>query len=394
MHIIGLTGSFGSGCTYIAEHILEAKKGYKRLSLSDILRQEYDKADGENGTDTTRHALQDFGDTIRKEKGAGVLAEKAIEKMRDDLNGGPWVVDSVRNPAEIRALRDHSHSFFLFGIYAEKETRWERVNKGYDGDRRRFENDDSNDKGDDSLEHGQQVGRCFSEADVVLTNDNDYDAVDNEDFKELAGSVGEYADLVAHPLEKQASRRPEESLMAMAYAAGQRSSCRQRKVGAVITDQFGDVIASGYNETPGQGQSCTAKYKDCFRKKERDEFFLKLKERGLIAEGKEEELRGEFRKKFRNLDICRALHAEENAILNLARNGRSVPLEECTLYTTTYPCRLCANKIANLRFQKVVYLEPYPDQEAKVILREAGTKDEFFQGVTFSAYFRIYGEQK
>ena len=60
---------------------------------------------------------------------------------------------------------------------------------------------------------------------------------------------------------------------------------------------------------------------------------------------------------------------EENAIVNLARNGRSVPLEECVLYTTTYPCRMCANKIANVGIKQVVYLEPYPDQRAKFKFR-------------------------
>jgi deoxycytidylate deaminase len=94
------------------------------------------------------------------------------------------------------------------------------------------------------------------------------------------------------------------------------------------------------------------------------------------------------------LDYCRALHAEENAILNLVRNGQSVSLRECTLYTTTYPCRLCAQKIANIKMKRVVYLEPYPQSEAKDLLNDADVIDEFFQGITFRAYFRIYGDQK
>jgi deoxycytidylate deaminase len=88
------------------------------------------------------------------------------------------------------------------------------------------------------------------------------------------------------------------------------------------------------------------------------------------------------------------LHAEENAIVNLARNGRSVPLERCTLYTTTYPCRLCANKIVNVGIKRLVYLEPYPDQEAKKILEHGAVRDEFFEGITFKAYSRVYGEKR
>jgi deoxycytidylate deaminase len=101
-----------------------------------------------------------------------------------------------------------------------------------------------------------------------------------------------------------------------------------------------------------------------------------------------------IRHRFRRLDECRALHAEENAIISLARNGRAGPLKECTLYTTTYPCRLCANKIVNLGLGRVVYLEPYPDEEAKVILKNGGVEDEFFEGVTFKGYSRVYGEKK
>jgi len=91
------------------------------------------------------------------------------------------------------------------------------------------------------------------------------------------------------------------------------------------------------------------------------------------------------------LDYCRALHAEESAILNLVKHGTSAPLSKCTLYTTTYPCRLCASKITELGIGRVIYVEPYPDEASKAILRGI---DEFFQGVTFKAYFRIYGEEK
>jgi deoxycytidylate deaminase len=306
------------------------------------------------------------------------------------------VVDSIRNPAEIHLLRNESNRFFVFGMYADKEKRWDRVKcpDKYHGDRERFDEDDENDTGKQSDEHGQRVGDCFLEADVVLSNSINFDAIGNEDFKAFAGNVMHYAGLVSTPLAKKAPLKPEEPLMAMAYAAGQRSSCLQRKVGAVIADGFGNVISSGFNEVPKGEQPCAARYLGCYRKKNRQAFFDGLSSAGVIVEGKQAEVERAFSEQFRILDVCRAVHAEENAILNLARTGRSVPLNECTLYTTTYPCRLCAKRIANLEFARIVYLEPYPDQEAKVILKGAGVVDEFFEGVTFRAYFRIYGEQR
>ena len=54
------------------------------------------------------------------------------------------------------------------------------------------------------------------------------------------------------------------------------------------------------------------------------------------------------------LDYCRALHAEENAILNVARFGSSIALRGAVLYTTTYPCNLCANKCTSRDFKSCV----------------------------------------
>ncbi|MCP4130178.1 MAG: hypothetical protein GY754_04270 [bacterium] len=99
-----------------------------------------------------------------------------------------------------------------------------------------------------------------------------------------------------------------------------------------------------------------------------------------------------FKEKFKNLDYCRSLHAEENAILNIARFGSSAALSDATIYTTTYPCNLCANKIVQVGIKKVVYLEPYPMPEAKKILEKNNITQESFEGVLFNGYFRFKGE--
>ena len=88
------------------------------------------------------------------------------------------------------------------------------------------------------------------------------------------------------------------------------------------------------------------------------------------------------------LEKCRALHGEENAIMNLV--GRGIDLKESTIYVTTYPCNLCANKIVQAGIKKVVYFEPYPVEEAKQILKEGGVETESFEGVTFRAFFKFF----
>ncbi|HUT52411.1 MAG TPA: hypothetical protein VM658_03370 [bacterium] len=95
--------------------------------------------------------------------------------------------------------------------------------------------------------------------------------------------------------------------------------------------------------------------------------------------------------KFKLMDLCRSLHAEENAILNLARHGMAVDFSTCTLITTTEPCRLCSNKISMVGINRVIYSEPYPDPVSVSILRSGNATLDFFEGVTFKGYFRIFG---
>ena len=395
LHIIGLTGSFGSGCSYIANNVL-APMGYQVVRLSDVLRAEYEAAGKGDGQAASRRELQAFGDESREKHGAAyfaVLAHQKILAQSEDGTAAKWIVDSIRNPEEVHFLREKSSSFFLFGVYATKERRWQRVQTVYDGNRKEFDEDDERDTGRDSEKSGQRVEDCFAEADVVFSNDEDYEAVGNQPFQDLKGKVASYVDLVSAPLSR---RRPTqtECLMATAYTVSQRSSCLQRKVGAVIVDDDGNVISSGFNEVPRYERPCEKQYGKCFRAKERERLQALLQEGYEGSPQKLRSLLDRVQREFRMLDHCRALHAEENAIVNLARNGCSIPLERCDLYTTTYPCRLCANKIANLRIKRVVYLEPYPDQEAKKILKQGEVDDQFFEGITFKAYSRIYGEKR
>lgn len=111
-----------------------------------------------------------------------------------------------------------------------------------------------------------------------------------------------------------------------------------------------------------------------------------------IDKGTPGDLKGNVMARVKLLEKCRALHAEENAILNIARFGSAAVLKDATLYTTTYPCNLCANKIAQVGIRKVVYYEPYPVEEAKITLEKAHVEQEMFEGITFNSYFRVFNE--
>ena len=86
---------------------------------------------------------------------------------------------------------------------------------------------------------------------------------------------------------------------------------------------------------------------------------------------------------------CRALHAEENAIVGLL-DTRLTGRGELVLYTTTFPCKLCANKAVAAGIQRVVFAEPYADPDSKIVLDAAGVVVQKFEGVKSTGYFRLY----
>ena len=94
----------------------------------------------------------------------------------------------------------------------------------------------------------------------------------------------------------------------------------------------------------------------------------------------------------KRMEVCRALHAEERAIIQLGKLGMSLKPSEVTLYTTTFPCPQCANKIVGLGIGKIVFVEHYPTKESVDLLaRSLENKNiEKFEGVKARAYFRIY----
>ena len=194
--------------------------------------------------------------------------------------------------------------------------------------------------------------------------------------------------------------------MNTAYTAAANSRCIKRKVGAVIIDEKNDIVLStGYNEAPKPAEACTLKYAGrCYRDIYKQNYFRELEERGQKCPKCEKKLEDtvypfhckkcdfDFDKHFirdKALNRCRALHAEEKAILGLGTRNT----EGLTLYTTTFPCFSCAKKIVYGKFENVIYVEPYPDEESIEVLRDVGVAVNKFEGVKARAYFRLFGGQ-
>lgn len=135
----------------------------------------------------------------------------------------------------------------------------------------------------------------------------------------------------------------DEYFMEMAVLTSERSTCLRRKIGAVIVKDK-HIIATGYNGSPRGLKHC-------------DELGGCLRQKLGIPSGERHEL-------------CRALHAEQNAIIQAATLGQSI--EGASIYITNHPCYICAKMIINAGIDRIVIKEGYPDQFAMDILKEAG----------------------
>ena len=142
-------------------------------------------------------------------------------------------------------------------------------------------------------------------------------------------------------------KRPswDEYFMQTAELAATRSTCLRRQVGAVIV-QDRHIIATGYNGAP-RGLSHCVELGGC------------LREKMGVPSGERHEL-------------CRALHAEQNAIIQAATLGHSI--EGASIYVTHQPCSICAKMIINAGINRIVVKEGYPDEMAVNILEEAGKR--------------------
>ena len=140
--------------------------------------------------------------------------------------------------------------------------------------------------------------------------------------------------------------------MELARVIANWASCYRpnRKIGCVIVKNK-RIVTTGYNGAPAGIRTCVERG-ECLRKKI----------------GVESGTRAE---------LCYAIHAEQNAIIQAAKLGSSI--EGATLYCTHQPCVICAKMIVNAGISRVVYEEGYPDDFARQIFAESGVKLERFE---------------
>ena len=162
--IIGLTGANASGKGEAASYL--KSKGFEYYSLSDILREEA----GRRKVEPSRENLIKLGNELRKEKGASVLADLAVKKIKDKKD---CAIDSIRNPFEISALRKLK-GFTLIGIDAPIEIRFRRAaERKRPGDPETIEDFIEKEKKENMQSStNQQLKNCLKSADILIANNS------------------------------------------------------------------------------------------------------------------------------------------------------------------------------------------------------------------------------
>lgn len=323
--IIGLTGKNASGKGEVANYLKD--KSFYFHSLSDAIRDELNS----RKVPITRDSLIETGNELRSKFGADILARRILEKLDANRN---YVIDSIRNPAEVEAFRKTSR-FVLLNIDAPDEVRFERIKS------RNRENDPKTVKEFRQKEeaesknvpaHMQSIEDCQKMADYTIINDGSLEKLHSKVQEIVSSAVGKF-------------NRPgwDEYFMSIAQVVASRSNCVKRKVAALIVKDR-RIVSTGYNGTPRGTKNCNEG--GCPRCN------------SLAASGT-------------SLEECFCSHGEENAITQAAYHGTS--LKGSTLYSTFSPCLLCTKMIINAGITEVVYNHEYPLSETSVaLLKEAG----------------------
>jgi deoxycytidylate deaminase len=297
-----------------------------------------------------------------------VSAQKGSAQECQNFRNG-WCQNSRNlHSAEVHLLRTvYRNLFFLIGVLSVEKRRHERL-KGqgmspedvaYLMDRDRNEPD----------EHGQHLDKTLELADFFIRNDR-------PNVEVMRTQLRRFVELM-HGMNGVSPTRHEFG-MYVAYASSLASACLSRQVGAAIVDHNGNVLGTGCNDVPRSGgglYSAEAGADDarCVKQEGQrcwnDWHKMRLKEEIVTALRKSQAMDENAARKIADavyatsrikdlIEFSRAVHAEMEAVISVARKGMT-GLVGATLYTTTFPCHSCARHVIAAGVAKVIYIQPY-----------------------------------
>lgn len=375
-------------------------------------------------------AFQIFGDNIRRSgKALGEESDvKHIYAIAERINGilkwlktynstigfkNYFVIDAFRNPFEALFFKERFSAFYLIAVKTPEEDRCDRLIKVLELKHTQIIELDEKENPKGSMISSkeifvsQNISACIQKSDIHINNRG---KTENRNLNELKGKLVTYVSLIQHP--GVITPQKEEKLMQIAYTAKLNSGCISRQVGAVVTNSAGAIVSIGWNDAP-QGQT------QCLLRNMRSVIKQDNKKSYSNYERNDDQFISNVRSRLnnlpdvkllkgRNLSFCfkdvhnevkgkdnqvhtRALHAEENAFLQLVKHGGQA-VAGGYLYSTASPCELCSKKAYQLGISKIVYVEPYPGIAVSHVICSgvAQPKMELFSGAIGLAYHKRY----
>ena len=328
--IIGLTGSMGCGKGETV-NILQ-KYNFKYITLSSMVREEARR----RGVAEEREKLMEIGNDIRSKEGVGALAARALKKI-SEAGDGNWVVDGIRNPAEIIELRKSSDTHIIsFRVPTDILVK-RIILRGRESDSKNEEQliaSIERELGKGEPENGQHVAKCISLADVLI--DNEGTLADLEKKIDYFYATVKSGARMANP---QKINRPskDEYYLDLARSVCRRGTCLKVEIGAVII-RDDQVVATGYCGA-SRGTKSSQAHGFCLRK-----------HLGIPS--------------GQRYEMCRSVHAEQNAIINAARSGTSLLNGDMYIYGKTFgldgkpidafPCFICKKMLINCGLKRII----------------------------------------
>lgn len=322
------------------------------------------------------------------------------------------VIDALRNPYEVLYFRERYSAFYLMSINTDKQTRINQlVEKGFNIEEIRKL--DEREEGQSDVKKSYMainILKCIELSDIHIAHYGE----PRETNRLLNNQIATYLSLIRHPGLIPPS--PIERVMQIAYTAKLNSGCLSRQVGAAVTNEDYSIQAIGWN-TVAQGQTpcslrslsdlCNKEDETAFSDYEQSSEFTQhsnklyraYKNQKCIIESMGLPLSYCFKdiytsansKQTHNQVHTRALHAEENAFLQLAKYG-SHSVEDGKLFTTSSCCELCGKKAYQLGIKEIYYIDDYPGITHKHIIG-CGTnrpKMILFHGAIGRAYINLF----
>jgi len=433
--VIALVGPVGADlelvCNVLTDELAKAQYNSKEIRVSTLLHQlekyshlstthdasEYERIRNHMKSGTELRQIVERGDIMALLAVSEIRRQRQLEnaekhpeieeseRPKIPLKRTAYILRSLKHPDEIGTLRHvYGRAFFVISVYSPRENRVDALaqliaRSRQKSDANSFRKEAEELIGIDEAEEGNKLGQNVSDA--FPLGDFFLDARSKERIEQ---SVARFVDLLfGHPYHTPLK---DEFAMFHAKSAAMRSADLSRQVGAVITTDDGDVIALGCNEVPKAGgglywcsdESDNRDFRrghDSGARFKRDilaEVLRRLSDGNWLAEKKMERgvkalvddlLTGESQGILQDahvtnlIEFGRAVHAEMAALSDAARRGNAV--KGGTLYTTTFPCHLCARHIIAAGIKRVVYIEPYPKSLAKELYDDSLVIDPQYQ---------------